>query len=404
MKRSVLTSALLFVALAGCSPGGRETLVVATNLPAAECRAIEAAVTSSWHDGTAPVLVWVRPETGEPPAALVEHGTKVDVVLEGPPWSFDRLARRGLLDADSVRTLPRPEIALAVHRDLFEARAMRPPEDWSALTDPRLAGQIGLDDPRRDAASFAFAAARLREPSWAAGYAALVLAAANARPIGLDSGVALARWSRAEVALTPAFTGSMTVPDGAAWLGPRPSPVAGVAIAATAPHRELARRFLEWLKERLAIQESARSDGADDVLAELLGATMVEAQPELVRACAAWLRMPPGERKRQLEHYLTEAPPWPPLSVQNLRDHGLVETLAGQIAPGLDARGWLLQSWEQPPRPIDGARLHEIAAAAGGKLALDARFRDWLRAEWITWARQNARRVTREAQKGNARS
>jgi hypothetical protein len=77
---------------------------------------------------------------------------------------------------------------------------------------------------------------------------------------------------------------------------------------------------------------------------------------------------------------------------------GLVEDLAEQVAPGLEARYWLLQSWEATPRPLDGETLDAIAAAAGGRLLREPRFRTWLRTDWSAWARQRYRRVARQAQ------
>jgi hypothetical protein len=140
------------------------------------------------------------------------------------------------------------------------------------------------------------------------------------------------------------------------------------------------------------------------LLADLLGATLVDAQDELV---AAWAKLAaaayPGYPKRA-ERWMTEAPPWPPASVDKLLKKGeegamLLETLTTQIAPDADVRNWLLRSWLAPARRVDGRLLTELAGAEGGRLVREPRFRMWLRSEWTAWARQRYRRVTRLAER-----
>jgi hypothetical protein len=204
--------------------------------------------------------------------------------------------------------------------------------------------------------------------------------------------------------LTPAFAADVQGRDGVSLLDAGPGPIESMAVNPATAHPELAARLLTALADQLTATTGAGPEPGGGLLDDLLGATLVDAQPELVLARAALNRMEPGDRSRQLDRYLVEPPPWPPTSVRKLGDPGLVDLLAAQVAPGLDARGWLLQSWEQPPRPLDGRLLERIAAAAGGKLASDPRFRAWLRAEWTTWACQNYRRVAREAGKASSPS
>jgi hypothetical protein len=80
----------------------------------------------------------------------------------------------------------------------------------------------------------------------------------------------------------------------------------------------------------------------------------------------------------------------------------LIEALAHQVAPELEARVWLLNSWGDPAGPLDGERLAAIAVAADGALVAEPRFRAWLRAEWTAWARQRYRRVVRQARADRA--
>ncbi|MEJ7637931.1 MAG: hypothetical protein WKF75_08110, partial [Singulisphaera sp.] len=120
----------------------------------------------------------------------------------------------------------------------------------------------------------------------------------------------------------------------------------------------------------------------DSLLADLLGATLVDAQDEL---WDAWEVLENAGRPERAERLLTEAPPWPPASVEIILrldpSSALPETLAGQLAPDADVRAWLLQSWLRPTRLIDGAWLEELAEGAGGRLVGEPRFRAWLRAE-----------------------
>ena len=137
----------------------------------------------------------------------------------------------------------------------------------------------------------------------------------------------------------------------------------------------------------------------DDLLADLLGATLIDARDELKAAHEALER---AGRPEKAERWMTEPPPWPPASVAKIlgRESNampLVETLAAQLAPEADARAWLLRSWIAPTRPVDAALLDEIARAADGRLLREPRFRAWLRGEWTAWARQRYRRVARTA-------
>jgi len=180
----------------------------------------------------------------------------------------------------------------------------------------------------------------------------------------------------------------------------RTRPVEGVAIAPSARSPRVARDFIGAIGG-----DSPPADRVgDDLLTDLLGATLVDARPELIAAIAAVERA--GVAARDSAAKLTEAPPWPPASVAELvrkrRARGddpapWVETLARQMVPDFEARAWLLASWDRPERPIDGELLAELARAAGGDLAREPRFRAWLRGEWREWARQRYRRVARRA-------
>jgi hypothetical protein len=165
---------------------------------------------------------------------------------------------------------------------------------------------------------------------------------------------------------------------------------------------DLSRRFLAILESRGLVEPSPPDPTieamADDLLADLLGAALVDAREELRDADAALRRF--GHPARA-EAALGERPPWPPASVAKLQasPNGgpLLETLLDQVAPDPEARAWLLESWSRPRRAVDGVLLAELAGASEGRLAREPRFRAWLRGEWTAWTRQLYRRVARLA-------
>jgi hypothetical protein len=180
----------------------------------------------------------------------------------------------------------------------------------------------------------------------------------------------------------------------------------GAAIRRGARSGAAARAFLQFLAARPMIQGGAEKSGLDpdvsDLLADLLGATLVDSQEELLTAWAALDRGGAG-KPPQAAAWLTEPPPWPPASVEKLQNRGgdralaMVHDLAGQIAPDPEIRFWLVQSWLRPHRQIEESVLNELAHSVGGRLVREPRFRAWLREEWTAWARQRYRRVARLA-------
>ena len=135
-----------------------------------------------------------------------------------------------------------------------------------------------------------------------------------------------------------------------------------------------------------------------DLLADLLGATLVDAQEELLVAASTVARA--GTRHRPGAGLADRAAPLAAGIGQKLQSRGgesalaMVQDLAGQIAPDPEPRFWLVQSWLRPARPIDHAMLTELrkppvaawCAASVSRLA---------RGEWTAWARQRYRRVAR---------
>jgi hypothetical protein len=155
------------------------------------------------------------------------------------------------------------------------------------------------------------------------------------------------------------------------------------------------------------VTEPAAGPDSESLVADLLGATLVDAQDELWAAWDALERAGPAALARKR---LTEPPAWPPASIEKyLRREGenamsLIETLAGELSPRPAVRGWLIRSWLSPPRLVDETLLAEMAQAADGRLIHEPRFRAWLRAEWTASARQRYRRVAKLAYTTKPRS
>lgn len=401
-KTSILLGALL-VGNFGCDRASDEALVIATSWPEAQRDELEAGF-RGWieaHPDTGhrpPRIVWIAPTEGHDPTVLVERRVAVDLVLGGPAAAYDRLEAEGRLEGRVVRRSP---LGLAAR----EETAPPGQSSWAVLGETARRGRVALDDPRGAPIVREWATARLNSGSWAQGYAELVRAAGNARPIGRSGGSALARLERGEDVLVPVSLHQVAKGSGIAFVRPDEAPewAEGVGLMRGARNPDQARAFLDFLGERAgtAAPSSAGHPGTDALLAVLLGATLVDAQDELRDAWTALVR---AGRPAAWEERMTAAPPWPPASVAEMRaapeGTSWVDTLAEQVAPHVAGRGWLEVSWERSQRPIDGRLLDELAGVDGGRLARDPRFRAWLRGEWTAWARQRYRWIAREVEKG----
>jgi hypothetical protein len=364
---------------------------------------------------------WVVIEPGDdllrvaaPPLTPVDWRARpLDVILGGPVSAYAALARQGRLVAPDEggppawRVAGRAPIGWACNR-----RAARDDEGPSGRTGPlgpaALPGGFAIDDPRRSPLTLAWAGGVLRAATWPEGYAALVEVAASAR-VPWQPGAARAAVERGEAGCTPASA----FPEDAElrWApGPKAAEwVEGVAIVQGGDNPTLADLFIEYLAAQggatVPPPEEAPPPESDALLADLLGATLVDAQNELE---PAWRAFDGAGRPRRYARLLTEAPPWPPASVGKLlrtpAAGPLLDTLLDQITPDAENRAWLRRSWVADERPIDGALLAEIAAALDGRLAREPRFRAWLRGEWTAWARQRYRRVERQVAADLARS
>jgi hypothetical protein len=188
-----------------------------------------------------------------------------------------------------------------------------------------------------------------------------------------------------------------------------PAAVTECAAMFRASSRESAAlRFLHFVAQtpgaELAMADTERPQVMDalveSLIADLLGATLVDARDELE---AAWMALEQAGEPEKALQWMTEPPSWPPVSVARYLSRegqtamSLVDTLAQELAPDPGARAWLVRSWISPSRPVDDTLLAEIAHAADGRLGREPRFRAWLNAEWTASARQRFRRVARMA-------
>lgn len=345
--------------MTGCPGVDADALTIASAWTPAERVHIEKAIRAALPGGMR--LRWVLLAPGDDLRRVVRRRIPPDLILGGPRASYEALTTARAFEPDASAW---PTWRLILSRGLGTLTPSAAPASAHWECPP-------FEDPRRVPWALAVLKAVLRSHPWAEGYAALVLHDPGDDPYAVDSG-------HADV-----------------W-------TEGVAVVRGARHADTARAVLAELTRSgraIAPPRFVVPTAADSLLADLLGATLVDARPELIVARAALKAAKQPERPRQ---WMTQAPPWPPASVAKILEREanampLLETLAAQIAPEADVRAWLLRSWLAPPRPIDGSVLDELAGAVDGRLAREPRFRSWLRGEWTAWARQRYRRVTRRA-------
>ena len=347
-----LAASVFGFSLAGCDVWTPEPspIVIATPWPSVARAAAEAVYRS--EGGNRPIL-WVELGSHRWLDASDRRGG-IDLILGGPPRFFPKLA-------DAGRLVP---IAAT---DPVAWRQVERPDSSVVPAEPTPAG-----DPRDDPATFAEAKAVLDAEGWAKGYATLAR-----RPVNLAS--------RANPARRIA----------------KASPEA-VALVKTGRHADQARRFLSALTSQgwitSAPVEAEVDARSDDLLADLLGAVLVDARNERRDAQVA---LAERDQPPFVDRAMGESPPWPPASVAKLwaspTGGPLLDSLAQQIAADPETLEWLKASWQGPKRSIDFAFLREISQASGGRLVREPRFRAWLRGEWTAWTQQLYRRVARLA-------
>lgn len=407
-RRILLTIATApFVAdgLGGCSRRFEDAraLRVATTWPGSVREELERGFAEWLHDhgeANQPPIVWILIPKGEPLGrALRRDARSTDVLLGGSVDDYAKLAAEGRLEGLSNET-PRPHWREMSRSAVGLAR--RPPRD------PRTA----IGDPRVDPLARTWCLGELERGDWSAAYAMLVDRYGRATiAAGWRSGSARAAFDQGRADETILQFDPSDEEDAETRVVDESVPyIEGAAVRAGTARAPWAREFLRFLGERWGAALGPAVEGrvaavadARNLAADLLGATLVDAQDELRIANAAVRRAGSPEWAVEL---LTQVPPWPPASVRKLLakegESGLelVETLIGQVAPEAGSRVWLTRNWFRAGKPIDGETLAEIARAEGGRLAREPRFRAWLRAEWTQWARQRYRWVARLAASG----
>jgi hypothetical protein len=377
----LLALGVVIAAATGCGASAQPGLLVATNWPFAERIRLQSefqkwAMSSSPEPGRTPIkLEWLVLAPGEDVAQVTRRRIPPDVLLGAGAASLEELSRQ-------ARLLPvnAPNSA----RWCVTVRAGTRPAE--------------LGDPRRDVLALDWAMRQLEQGRWREGYARLVDVAGHKPRIGRD--VRAEPGNRHE--------GNIAASVDSAW-------PEGVAILNTAHDPLMAREFVRFMIETrqadLTPSPGATGHAADpdseSLVADLLGATLVDSQDEL---WTAWDALERASAPEPVRKRLTEPPAWPPASVDKyLKREGehamsLIETLAGELSPRPAVRSWLIRSWLSPPRLVDETLLAEMAHAAEGTLINEPRFRAWLRAEWTASARQRYRRVAKLAYTNQPRS
>uniref|UniRef100_UPI00301D3379 hypothetical protein n=1 Tax=Paludisphaera sp. TaxID=2017432 RepID=UPI00301D3379 len=395
-RLALALAALILAPAAGCG-GGLDALVstppsdglrIATPWPREE-RARLAGEFAGWLRGRpdepveAGAIVWIETADDEPiDRAARRPASAPDVLLGGDAAAYARMTADGRLESLSDGA-PKPYWIVA----RSAAIGLEPGP-----------GRLALADPRLDPPTLAWCLARVDDEGWRAGYAELLDHYGESAAVGWRATSARAAIGRGRAART------LTTADASEARHEE-----GAAIVKGTSRPRAARAFLKFVEEAggggpgprfEAIGQAGALAWEGDLAADLLGATLVDAQEELAVAVAAVKAA--GSPQWAVER-LTQPPPWPPASIEKLLARpgedgpALVDSLTGQFAPDPAARDWLARSWLAPRRDLDRSVVAEIAAAAGGRLAGEPRFRSWLRAEWTQWARQRYRWVARLA-------
>ena len=349
-RRSASLVAIWLPLLTGClfEDDDPHRLVIATPWPV---EAREACAAAFAHDSGNGPITWV--ELGSHRWADVrDRRGGVDLILGGPAHAMQVLADQGHL----ISIKPNDPVA------------------WRQVQRPGPAEVVppGLD-PRDSPATLAEAQRVLSIKGWNEGYESLVR-----RPVGYP--------------FAPADPIKI---DG-------PPRIEAIALVRGGSHPDQAERFLTALTAEGWITPSppdaevqARTD---DLVADLLGAALIDARNERRDAQMA---LETHSHPAIAEGAVGQLPPWPPASVAQLQEGEgrgpLAEALIEQIAPDPTARLWLAASWHQPRQRVNLDLLRAISAAEGGQLVREPRFRAWLRGEWTAWTQQLYRRVARLA-------
>ena len=327
----VVFASIAFVPI-GCGPLESDRLVVATSWPKADRLRIEDEFadwlrTSSQIGLPSVRLEWLILTPGDNLDRLAVRRNPPDVLLGGPASTFERLGRMDRPIPPAPRRLAvmvgraRTWIRLAgsSRQTPSSVRAVKP------QPTPGPAGKIGpdradaatvtFDDPRNDPISLAWAKGLVRV---VAVPGRLFPADSTGRPFVPDrTSSRVGEGRRRSRRRRPGPRGRYRSSD-RRWISGRT-----LDRRCRHPGKSSASRsgsiVPQFLGEPIPRSPDHREPGnladSSDLLAELLGATLVDAQDEL---WAAWAAL---EREGYPDHalrWLTEPPPWPPASVAKM--------------------------------------------------------------------------------------
>ena len=241
--------------LTGCDQPATPSLKVATSWPLDERARLESEF-ESWRASSTldsdrkPIhLEWLSLTPGEAVGPVARRRIPPDLLLGGSTSSYRRMSYDGrLLPVDS-------------------------PDSARWCLSRRAAGRaVGRGDPRTDSITLEWARSELAPGRWREGYARLIDVAGHSPRIGRRGGCD----SDARTKGDPTPGNDLPSRD-------------GVGIPAGSREPELARSFVRFLLEtrqaELASNPGADGDSADadfdSLVADLLGATLVDAQDEL---------------------------------------------------------------------------------------------------------------------------
>jgi hypothetical protein len=368
------------LAFSGCRPWELDAnrVVVATPWTREECQRLasqfrDSQATSTARTGRAAITIeWQPVAAGADVGRAARSGVAPDLLVGVSAEVLEALLRTSDLSAFAENEAPG---WLVVRDPKSRRRAEKSEADRSEKRIP-----FSFNDPRNDRTALVGMLMELNAGGFPEVYGRLVRGAGQTRRAGWRAG--------SEPGLV----------DGASEM----RLTEGVAIPAKAAHPAMARVFVGFLKDQMTLvpPRPSASDlsGLESLTAELLGATLVDAQDEL---WIAWSALERAGYPERAVRWMTEPPPWPAASVSRMMDRqgeaglAMLETLAEELAPIASSRAWLTLSWIGNPEPIGLKTLKDLAAADNGRLLAEPRFRAWLRAEWTAWARQRYRRVTR---------
>ncbi len=393
----VLRPLLLIFLSPGCARNHDDAIVILTSWPESRRVEFEQAyhdwssqnVEASGNDTSASKrLEWIKIEAWDDPNRSLGVGRPIDLLLGGPKgWHFPtEPANRFVVSSSPIGLY-------------WRSKDFQEPSAWQDLTGPEWRNRLTIDDPRRDPITMAWAESRL-DQDWFGGYAELVLIAANLRQFSPGL-AAIVRGDAESTIHSDSITAFLEEQEFRSF--PRtPEWVEFASLFENSRHIAELESFFQFLE---AVSQADFNGSfqnfdplAESLLADLLGSTLVDAHPELR---SAWKAILAAGRPAEWIEQFQQPPPWPPASIAKLlRDPGgseLADRLAEELSPSVEARAWLMLSWERPFRPIDRSTFEELSKAAGGRLVQEPRFRAWLLGEWRAWARQRYRWIARES-------